>query len=115
MNLPPLKAANDGYNSILAVVRQLLGQSDRTLFGDTNDDGTKMFPGLVPEGEPRTPQNIQSRELLGQRVKRCQQTAFQRDAQYAYASRGRLLLQAHQTDVVIAFDAGRQLELSILT
>jgi hypothetical protein len=110
MKLKPFKTSADGYSGIDTVIRNMMGKEGHTLFGDTYDDGTTTFPTLKPEGEKRSKQAGLARERLGPRVKLGYQMALQRDAMYAYASRGRLNLHAWQSDIMLSLDAGRQLE-----
>lgn len=114
MNLKPFKTSTDGYDGIAAVIRQMMGKEGHTLFGDNHDDGTTTFPSLKPEGDKRVKQDTAPRERLAARVKLGYQMALQRDAMYAYASRGRLRVHGWQSDIMLSLDAGRQLEFAQL-
>jgi len=97
-----------------ALQRQLQGAEQPKLFGDVFDDGSGTYPNLKPSGKPRASQAGDFASFLPARVLLCYQMALQRDAVYAGASRGQLLLQGWQADILRCYDAGRQLEFAFL-
>lgn len=114
MNFQKFNTSATAYAGMPAVQRQLQGAEQTKLFGDVFDDGSGQYPGLKPAGKPRTAQTGDAASFLPARVLLNYQIALQRDAVYAGASRGRLLLQGWQSHVFRYYEAGRQLEFAFL-
>lgn len=77
------------------------GQQPFVSFAEIHDDGTRLFPALTVEAGGATES---LREKFATSALRNYQMALRRDAQHAFASRGRLNVLALQTRVVISFD-----------
>lgn len=115
MIFPVFASSKEAFQGLNTVAAYLNGQTVSLPFAQENDDGTATFPSIDPEsvGPARAAQADQTGgDLVGQRAARQLVMAQLRDAQYASASRGRLLTMGAQTRTLGLYDAGRQLDLA---
>jgi len=112
--IQPATTSQEAYKEIAEIERMLRGAaSERKLFAERHGGEDMTFSAIViPAAAELTQTDKPAATSANARMRATFLAALKRDALHRYATRGDLMRQATQREILTAYELGRALELT---